>query len=115
MLRAPGVPSASIVVTLRAPTVLTGVTHARTGLPSRWTVHAPHWAMPQPNFVPLRSRTSRNTHSRGMSAGTSTGDDFPLTFNVNDMVYRSPWLSGEMGGDDAARVRIDLPAPLANR
>ena len=28
--------------------------------------------MPQPNFVPLRLRTSRITHSKGVSLGTST-------------------------------------------
>src|SRR3954447_9987898 len=35
--------------------------------------------MPQPNFVPLRSSTSRNTQRRGMSAGTSTVVGVPLT------------------------------------
>src|SRR5580765_3134461 len=41
--------------------------------------------MPHPYFVPLRSRTSRRTQSSGMSAGTSTVVDFPLTLNVNVM------------------------------
>ena len=50
----------------------TGVWHDRTGLPSTCTVHAPHWPMPQPNLVPFRLSMSRSTHSRGMSAATST-------------------------------------------
>ena len=33
-----------------------GVLHERTGVPSSWTVHAPQSAIPQPNFVPVRSR-----------------------------------------------------------
>src|SRR4051812_40146821 len=41
--------------------------------------------MPQPNFVPFKSRTSRSTHSSGMSAGTSTVFDVPLTLNVMAM------------------------------
>ena len=51
-------------------------------VPLMCTVHAPHCAMPQPNFVPLRSSTSRSTQSSGMSAGTSTVWDLPLTLNV---------------------------------
>jgi isoquinoline 1-oxidoreductase alpha subunit len=37
---------------------------------------------PQPNFVPCRSSTSRRTHRSGMSAGTSTVRDLPLTVKV---------------------------------
>jgi len=36
----------------------------RTGLPSRWTVQSPHWAMPQPNLVPVKRRTSRMIQRR---------------------------------------------------
>src|SRR5690606_25977917 len=59
--------------------------HDRIGLLFRWTVHAPHCAMPQPYFVPLRSRTSRSTQSSGMSAGTSTVTDRPFTRKVTFM------------------------------
>src|SRR4051812_6613636 len=38
--------------------------------------------MPQPNFVPFNPTTSRSTQSRGMSAGTSTECDFPLTVSL---------------------------------
>ena len=41
-----------VVICLRA-TVLTGVAQERVGRPSRWTVQAPHAAMPQPNLVPV--------------------------------------------------------------
>jgi len=71
-----------MVVTAWLPTLDTGVTQDRTGLPPRWTVHAPHWATPQPNLEPFRSRTSRKTQSRGMSAGTSTVAALPLTVNL---------------------------------
>ena len=40
--------------------------HARTDVPSKWTVQAPHWPMPQPNFVPVSRRRSRITQSRGV-------------------------------------------------
>jgi hypothetical protein len=63
------------------------------------------------DFVPLRSRTSRRTQSKGMSAGTSTVDDFPLTFNVNDMVDQLSVLSSQHSGGDAARLTIDPLGP----
>ena len=63
----------------------TGVWQARTARPRRCTVQAPHWPMPQPNLVPFRFRTSRITHSRGISAGTSTVVDRPFTFKVYGM------------------------------
>src|SRR5688572_29365956 len=58
----------------------TGMVHARTAAPSRCTVHAPHWAMPHPYFVPTRPSASRNTHSSGVSASTSVSTTLPLTF-----------------------------------
>jgi hypothetical protein len=48
-----------------------------------WTVQAPQSAMPQPNFVPVMSRVSRNTQSKGMSGLTST--DLGLPFKVKLM------------------------------
>src|SRR5262245_33735821 len=55
-----------------ALTVEIGVWHARTGLPPRSTVHAPHAPMPHPNLVPFNLRLSRSTHNKGISPGTST-------------------------------------------
>ena len=49
------------------------------GRPSTCTVQAPHWAMPQPNLVPVRPSRSRSTQSRGMSAGAFTSRSAPLT------------------------------------
>src|SRR3954469_24785631 len=71
-----------MVVTARVPTVETGVTHERTATPSMWTVQAPHNPDPQPNFAPLRSRTSRSTHSRGVASSTSTVLVVPFTVKV---------------------------------
>ena len=47
-----------------------GVWQERVGWPSMTTVHAPHSAMPQPYFVPVRLRASRRIHSNGVSAAT---------------------------------------------
>src|SRR5262245_26263932 len=69
----------SIVVTARVPTAAIGRRHERTGLPSTWTVQAPHWAMPQPYLVPVIPSTSRNTQRRGVSPATSTLCFVPLT------------------------------------
>src|SRR5690242_8597406 len=73
-----------MVVTLRPLAAAIGVMHDRTALPSRWTVHAPHWPMPHPNLVPVSPIESRNTQSSGVSAATSTVCDRPLTSTVND-------------------------------
>ena len=57
--------------------------------PSRWTVHAPHCAMPQPNLVPMSPITSRSTQSNGMSAGASTECFSPLMLNT--YIFLSPY------------------------
>ncbi len=46
--------------------------HADTSLYPILKVLAPHRPAPQPNFVPFRSISSRNTHSSGVSLSTST-------------------------------------------
>ena len=63
----------------------TGVKHERIGAPSTCTVQAPHKLMPQPNFVPLSSSSSRNTQSNGVFGSTSTLRLSPFTFKVNLM------------------------------
>ncbi|SIT44389.1 hypothetical protein BN2476_390048 [Paraburkholderia piptadeniae] len=75
----------SIVVTWRPSTADSGVMHERIGCPSRWTVHAPHCAMPQPNFVPCRPATSRIAHSSGMLGSASSVVDLPLRTKVVDI------------------------------
>ena len=72
-----------MVVTARLPTALNGSMQERTGWPSRCTVHAPHCAIPQPNFVPVRPTRSRSTHSNGMSSGASTAWVVPLIISVD--------------------------------
>src|SRR5258708_28801195 len=72
---------ASMVVIFLPATAETGVMQARVGAPSTCTVHAPHSAMPQPNFVPVMPSTSRSVHSSGVSCGTSAFTGLPLMFN----------------------------------
>src|SRR6266540_1529420 len=72
----------SIVVTRLPATADTGSTQVRVATPSRWTVQAPHWAMPQPNFVPVRPRVSRSTQRSGVSGVTLTVSRLPLTVKV---------------------------------
>ena len=45
------------------------------------TVQAPHWAMPQPNLVPVRPSVSRITQRSGVSGATSTDCSVPLSVN----------------------------------
>src|SRR5450756_1124042 len=73
-----------MVMTCLPATAETGMMQDRTGTPPRWTVQAPHCAMPHPNLVPFRSSMSRSTQSRGISGGASTVADLPLI--VNEMV-----------------------------
>src|SRR5437016_14516124 len=49
----------------------TGATQDLTASPLRWTVQAPHCAMPQPYLVPVKPRLSRKTQSRGVEGSTS--------------------------------------------
>src|SRR5690349_22788197 len=50
----------------------------RIATPSIWTVQAPHCAMPQPYFVPVRPAFSRISQRSGVSGSTSTSNDLPL-------------------------------------
>src|SRR6516162_770749 len=45
--------------------------------------------MPHPYLVPFRLRTSRITHSSGVSATTSTVVDRPFTFSLKAIVFNS--------------------------
>ena len=38
-----------------------GAMHERTARPLTSTVHAPHWASPQPKWVPVSPRSPRST------------------------------------------------------
>ena len=61
-----------MVVTDLPATVDTGMLQERMARPSIITVQAPHWAMPQPNLVPVSLSESRSTHSSGVSGSRST-------------------------------------------
>ena len=71
-----------MVVIFAAPIADTGSWQDRTGLPSASTVQAPHWATPQPYFVPVSPSSSRSTHSRGVSGGELTFTGRPFTSTV---------------------------------
>jgi hypothetical protein len=85
-----------------------GVTHERTGSPLTWTVQAPHWAMPQPNFVPVRPSSSRSTHSSGVSGAAFTVTVLPLMSNIDAML--SPPTRKE-GPDDPVCANLTLLRP----
>src|SRR5260221_5873612 len=78
-----------MVVTAWAPTAEIGVTQLRTGLPSRWTVQAPHWATPQPYFGPVMPRVSLRVQSSGVSGSTSASNTLPLTLSLK-AIARAP-------------------------
>ena len=71
-----------MVVTFLSPTAEIGVTHDLVATPSIWTLQAPHWAIPQPNLVPVMPRTSRSTQSRGIVGSAFTSLAWPLTLIV---------------------------------
>ena len=64
--------TASIVSTATPSRPPTGTRQDRVASPFRCTVQAPHCAMPQPNFVPVRPSSSRSTHKSGVSGSTSS-------------------------------------------
>src|SRR5882672_2095043 len=109
-------PIPSTVVTFLPAAADTGVEQERTGCPSRCTVHAPHWAMPQPNLVPVRRSESRSTHSRGVSGAASTLRVLPLTMKEtieisllerDERFLLAEHLSAAVGGSPSARCRAD--------
>src|SRR5438034_1304932 len=66
----------------RPATAATGSTQVRVATPSRWTVQAPHWAMPQPNLVPVSPSVSRSTQRSGVPGVTLTVSRLPLTVKL---------------------------------
>src|SRR6266581_3028269 len=78
----------------------------RTDLPSSSTVHAPHWASPQPNFGPFSSRSLRRTYRSGVSGATEdTRRVAPFTRNVKSAMI----FSGQGFYACSARRRRALP------
>src|SRR5215472_3327041 len=60
------------------------VMHDRVSAPFMCTLHAPQIPAPQPYLVPVSSRESRRTQSRGVSAATSTVFETPFTRSENE-------------------------------
>ena len=79
-----------MVVTRLPRAAASGVTHDRTGEPSTCTVQAPHSAMPQPNLVPVRPRSSRSTQRSGLSGSAATVTARPFTLKVVMSSYLPP-------------------------
>ena len=76
--------SPSMVVTPLPAMLETGVMQDRVACPLICTVHAPHNAMPQPNFVPVMPSVSRRYQRRGISPTTSAVCAFPFSVNLMD-------------------------------
>jgi hypothetical protein len=55
------------------------VWHENARLPSMCTMQAPHRPAPQPNLVPVSYKSSRITHSSGVSGGASVVAALPFT------------------------------------
>src|SRR5215813_6000663 len=91
-----------MVVTLLPATSLTGVEQDRVAAPFTCTVQAPHRPLPQPNFVPVRFRSSRSTQSNGVCGSTSSSR-FSL-FTVNAMGAISETLRCDCGGYQAGSL-----------
>src|SRR5262249_29691090 len=70
--------SPSIVVIFLPSAADTGITQERIAAPSRWTVQAPHCAMPHPYLVPVKPACSRIAHNRGVLGSTFRSRVFPL-------------------------------------
>src|SRR5690242_19259786 len=95
-----GEPSPSIVTTSEPATERAGAMQERTARPSTSTVHAPHWASPQPKWVPVRARSFRSTYSSGVSGSSvSTSRAVPFTLSVSLAMCPSP-------GSSCARVQL---------
>src|SRR5258708_29514146 len=74
-----------MVATFFPATLEICVMHERVAAPLMCTVHAPHRAIPQPNFVPVILSVSRSTHKSGMSGLTSTVCGFPFRVKLMAM------------------------------
>src|ERR1700733_7911148 len=93
-----------MVVTLFPATWETGVEQDRIGLPSTWIVQAPHSPAPQPNFVPVSSRVSRRTQSKGVSGETLSFFSLPLTRSAMSMEFQwCRWETAQHGNQPAEK------------
>jgi len=99
----------------RFPAALTGTEQDLVATPSTWTVQAPHWAMPQPNLVPVSPSVSRRTQSNGVSGSTSTSCVCPLIVrrDIILLLNRLAAPSRESSGADPKPSAGPPPMPLS--
>src|ERR1039457_4908572 len=83
MAWSPECPRPSIVMTSLPATSAIGTEHERTASRFTITVQAPHKPSPQPNLVPVITRSLRNTQSSMRSSSASTLASLPLRVNDN--------------------------------
>src|ERR1041384_5297628 len=74
-----------MVTTVLPPTSDIATPQARTASPFMCTVHAPHSATPQPNFVPVRPSSSRRYHISGIDGSPSKDRCCPFTLRLTMM------------------------------
>src|SRR3954465_4865116 len=80
-----------VVIFCASVTAETGMEQDRVATPSTCTVQAPHCAMPQPYFVPVRPTCSRITHRTGGVGSRSMLCDCPLMVSATMFsLSRSP-------------------------
>ena len=80
-----------MVMTCLPATSFTGTEHERTACRSTITVHAPHSASPQPNFVPVSLRSLRSTHNSIRWSSVFTLAGLPLSVKAMVRSIQPPW------------------------
>lgn len=78
-----------MVVTFLPATNEIGRMQERWAEPLMWTVQAPHWAIPQPYFVPVKFKVSRKTQRSGVSGSMSRVCDLPFSSKLIAMAWTS--------------------------
>ncbi len=81
-----------------------GVAHERTAALFTITVQEPHTPSPQPNFVPVRPRSSRSTQSSGRVSSTVRRVGLP--FSVKDTSRIGDLLQGDSRSVRPGRARL---------
>src|ERR1700691_1219373 len=102
-----------MVVTGRLLTLLTAVWQERTASPPMITVQAPQSPMPQPYLGPLMFNTSRSTHRRGISGGTSTVAATLLIVSLVSICYSTVWPAEDLLALDIIRRCFPLVSTSA--
>src|SRR5713226_6461947 len=90
----------------------TGSTQDRTALPSRCTVHAPHWAIPQPYLTPVTPHRSRSAQSSGISSGASTSRVWPFSSSFMGGLRWLPSITAAAANGRHGTIK-SLPDPMS--